>query len=124
MLGLQMVHGLAVSWRDRGQRGQAIVLAALFMGVLLGAAGMSIDLGRVSADHRRAQSAADGAAMGAAYQLYAGAIQSTATSVAELVVQQHGLATSAVAMSYTTSGGSTVVAATVTDTVQSPSRPP
>jgi Flp pilus assembly protein TadG len=49
------------------QKGQAIVLVALMILVLLGFVGLAIDSGRAYLDRRHLQSAADGAALAAAY---------------------------------------------------------
>src|SRR5438309_7427594 len=49
------------------QRGQAIVLVALMIVVLLGFVGLAIDGGRAYLDRRHLQAAADAAALAAAY---------------------------------------------------------
>ena len=55
----------------RGQRGQAIVLVALMLAVLLGFLGLSIDSGRLYVERRQLQTAADSAALAAADAFWA-----------------------------------------------------
>jgi len=52
----------------RSQRGQAIVLVALMIVVLLGFVGLAIDSGRAYLDRRQLQAAVDAAALAAAYK--------------------------------------------------------
>jgi hypothetical protein len=49
------------------ERGQALVLIVLSIFVIFGFAALAVDMGRVYSERRRAQSAADGAALAAAY---------------------------------------------------------
>lgn len=53
--------------RNRFERGQALVLIILAIVAIFGFAALSVDIGRVFAERRRAQNAADAAAMAAAY---------------------------------------------------------
>src|SRR3990172_1371779 len=53
----------------RHQRGQVLVLVALFMGVLLGMVATAIDLGAFLADRRDMQNAADAIALAASQEL-------------------------------------------------------
>src|SRR3990170_5547566 len=53
----------------RHQRGQVLVLVALFMGVLLGMIATAIDLGAFLADRRDMQNAADAIALAASQEL-------------------------------------------------------
>ncbi|TME05330.1 MAG: pilus assembly protein [Chloroflexi bacterium] len=55
------------STRRRGQRGQAIVLIALIISVLLGFLGLSIDGGRAFLDRRQMQASVDASALAAAF---------------------------------------------------------
>lgn len=57
-------------WREaRGEQGQVLLLSALFLVVLLGAAGLAIDIGVARAQKQSAQVAADAAAMAGADDL-------------------------------------------------------
>src|SRR5687767_324529 len=62
----------------RWERGQAIVLLALALVGLLGFAAVALDGGNIYTEQRRAQSAADNAALAAAFQ-YMSVITNTAT---------------------------------------------
>ncbi len=57
---------------------------------ILGFAGLVLDYGQAAAKHRQVQNAADAAAQAAAYQIYAGNSEATATTSADLVMQQYG----------------------------------
>ncbi|MCH8995096.1 MAG: hypothetical protein IH959_09055 [Chloroflexi bacterium] len=51
------------------ERGQILMLAALFVTVLLGLVGLVVDSGLLYAQRRQAQNAGDEAALAAAYEL-------------------------------------------------------
>ncbi len=77
---------LSLMNRRQGQRGQVIVLASLAIVVLIGFAGLVIDLGNIYTTRRRMQTAADAAAIAAANTLqssdssdYSSAAQSVAS---------------------------------------------
>ena len=53
----------------RGERGQVLILAALTIPVLLGMAGMAVDVGSYSSERRTLQNAADAIALAAAQEL-------------------------------------------------------
>jgi len=74
--------------RRRGRRRRGIVLVwfALLLIVVLGFAGLVIDGGLLLSAQRRAQNAADAAALAAAYDMYRG--KSTAVTTAETFVHQ------------------------------------
>ena len=50
----------------RGERGQAIIIVALLLPVLLGMAGMAVDIGSYASERRTLQNAADSIALAAA----------------------------------------------------------
>ena len=52
-----------------GERGQAIILVALLLPVLLGMAGMAVDIGSYASERRTLQNAADSIALAAAQEL-------------------------------------------------------
>jgi hypothetical protein len=58
-----------VSGRLRSENGQAILVTVLFMGVLLGAVALTLDVGVWYREHRQAQAAADAAALAGAQAL-------------------------------------------------------
>ena len=65
-----------------GERGQILILAALFLTALLGFAGLAIDGGMLYAERRQAQNAADHASQAATYILAAGGTQTDAEMAA------------------------------------------
>jgi Flp pilus assembly protein TadG len=65
-----------------GERGQILILAALFLTALLGVAGLAIDGGMLYAERRQAQNAADHASQAATYILAAGGTQADAETAA------------------------------------------
>lgn len=70
---------------DRSEPGQVLVIVALCLVVLLGAAAFAIDLGRRAAEERFLQNAADAGALAACNALVDGATDSTATQKAREV---------------------------------------
>jgi len=80
-----------VTGMSASERGSVTILVAVLLAALMGFGGIALDLGNVTSNHRRAQNAADGAAQAAGYEIYAGATESTATSMADTIVAQHGL---------------------------------
>lgn len=68
--------------RRNGQRGQALVLFALLLIVIIGAAGLLIDGGRAWGEKRQAQAAADFAALAAARAIADAGIPCNATGLA------------------------------------------
>ncbi len=54
---------------NRSERGQALVLIILSIVAIFGFAALAVDMGRIYAERRRAQSAADAAALAAAYSV-------------------------------------------------------
>jgi len=69
------------------QRGQVLVLFAILLVVLLGAAGLSVDVGRQVAERRHIQTAADAAALAACRALVAGASDAAAATEARTVAR-------------------------------------
>ena len=63
--------------RMRREEGQVIVIMVLFLTVLCGFAGLTIDVGRIYVAHRQLQQAVDAAALAAAQDL---PVTATATS--------------------------------------------
>ena len=53
----------------RRERGQVLMMAALLLPVLLGMAGMAVDVGSYASDRRQLQNAADSIALAAAQEL-------------------------------------------------------
>jgi Flp pilus assembly protein TadG len=68
-------------------RGQVLVMFAVLLVVLLGFAGVAIDLGRQNAEQRHIQTAADAAALAACQALIAGASDNAASAEARSVAQ-------------------------------------
>lgn len=62
---------------NSSERGQALVLIVLSIAAIFGFAALAVDLGQVYAARRAAQSAADAAALGAAYDAVAGSLDAT-----------------------------------------------
>ena len=73
--------------RATDQRGQVLVLFAILLVVLLGAAGLSIDVGRQVAERRHVQTAADAGALAACRALAAGASDAAAGTEARTVAR-------------------------------------
>jgi Flp pilus assembly protein TadG len=98
---------------NNGERGQVIVLLALLMIVLLGFAGLAIDGGNVLTQRRRAQNAADNAALSYALKRNQGQIDSTAATSMNTILSANGYVngqanTSTSYSTTTTSTGGTV----------------
>lgn len=72
------------------QRGQAIVLVALMLAVLLGFLGLAIDSGRLYVERRQLQTAADSAALAAADAFWAAHSASQPDSVADAAAYTAG----------------------------------
>lgn len=66
-------------------RGQTLVIFAIFLVLLLAFAGVAIDVGRVVAERRYTQTAADAAALAACRALIAGETDGTASTIAQQV---------------------------------------
>jgi len=66
-------------------------MVALMLVMLLGFSGLVLDYGRAAMAHRVVQNAADGAAQAAATDIYLNDSESTATTIADQVMTQHGL---------------------------------
>jgi Flp pilus assembly protein TadG len=71
--------------RGSDERGQVLIIFTLLLIVLLGFAGVAIDIGRQVAERRHVQTAADAAALAACRALIAGSSDSTAVSAAQQV---------------------------------------
>ena len=71
--------------RGCDERGQVLIIFTLLLIVLLGFAGIAIDIGRQVAERRHVQTAADAAALAACRALIAGSSDSTAVSAAQQV---------------------------------------
>lgn len=93
-----------LSTRHRSEPGQALVIFALFLFVLVGFLALSIDAGYIMAERRQAQSAADAGALAAAKALLdkkTGEIQATGTQYA----QQNTTNSASVTVSYPPASG-------------------
>lgn len=73
--------------RRSDEPGQVLVLFAVLLVVLLGAAGLSVDVGRQVAERRHVQTAADAAALAACRALVAGASDNAAATEARTVAR-------------------------------------
>lgn len=71
----------------RSEHGQVLVLFAILLVVLLGVAGLSVDVGRQVAERRHVQTAADAAALAACRALVAGASDNAAKTEARTVAR-------------------------------------
>ena len=71
--------------RRAAPRGQVLVIFAVLLVVLLGFAGVAIDVGRVTAERRHAQAAADAGALAACRALIAGETDTAAATAAQQV---------------------------------------
>ena len=69
--------------RRDANRGQVLVIFALGVTALLGAAGVAVDIGRFYSEHRFLQNAADAAALAAANALIRGESDSAAIGFAQ-----------------------------------------
>ena len=73
--------------RSEDQRGQVLILFAIMLVVLLGVAGLTIDIGRQVAERRHVQTAADAGALAACRALAAGASNAAAALEARAVAR-------------------------------------
>ena len=98
--------------------GQVLVFMALAIVVLAGMLGLVIDAGNAQNQKQISQSAADGAALAAAYTLQSSAIatQAQATTAGKLVVTRDGLNSSGATFTYL-QGNDSSVASTAANTV-------
>ena len=72
------------------EKGQALILIILAIVVIFGFAALAVDGGRIYSERRRAQAAADSAALGAAYEAASGKKHSTARAKALLLAEYNG----------------------------------
>jgi len=91
---LSSVRTLTRSSHRPDEAGQVMMLAGLLLPILLGAAGLAVDLGIVAARHRAAQNAVDAAALAGAGVLHDGGSVSSAHTAARGMVQENGFASS------------------------------
>lgn len=85
-MGAVWLHCVAKRWRRlKGERGQVLVLGALAMTVLVGAAGLALDTGVATVHRRAAQAAADAAALAGADDLTGWAQTPTPQQVASAI---------------------------------------
>jgi Flp pilus assembly protein TadG len=100
-------------WSDA--RGNALMLTALALPVMIGAAGLGVHTMQLAHVKRELQREADSAAMAGAYSLYQSQGNSAATAQANKALTQNALVPDATATitpgSYTTSGGTTYTSA-------------
>ena len=75
--------------RRRGEHGQALVLIALWLTLLLGFAALAIDVGRFYSERRFLQNAADAAALAGARALHSGRSVAQAEAAARAVLTQN-----------------------------------
>jgi Flp pilus assembly protein TadG len=87
------------------------------MTVLLGCVGLTFDVGKLTDRYRQAQNAADAAALGAAYAVSTGALDSTVTAKARLLVRLHNLPTTDLTLTYLGADGAVTTTATAVTTV-------
>ena len=95
----------------KGQRGQTIIIAALLLPVLLGMAGMAVDVGSYASERRNLQNAADSIALAAAQNL---PDQSAALSAGQQWATRNNVPLSEVTITFT---GSTSTVPTVRATI-------
>src|SRR3972149_11725549 len=74
----------------RGERGQALILFVLALGLMMGFTALAIDVGLAFQERRNAQNGADAAALAAAQDLRDGAGPATAAATAQDYLQRHG----------------------------------
>jgi Flp pilus assembly protein TadG len=100
--GVQRPPGAGV----RAQEGQALVLTALFLVVLVGLVGLALDVGHQMDRYREAQNTADAAALAGADVVYLSSDQSVTTTVqlaqtdAAEVVQANGLSSQTMQLTF------------------------
>jgi hypothetical protein len=97
----------------RHERGQIFVLAAVLMPVLLGMAGMAIDIGTYASERRSLQNAADSIALAAAQEL---PDESAAMSAGQTYAQRNGIALSDVQIVINTASNPPTARATINRT--------
>ena len=110
---LHCLSRLRALWSDA--RGNALMLTALALPVMIGAAGLGVHTMQLSHVKRELQREADSAAMAGAYSLYQSQGNSAATAQANKALTQNALvpgATSTITPgAYTTSDGTTYTSA-------------
>ena len=74
----------------RGERGQALILFVLALGLMMGFTALAIDVGLAFQERRNAQNGADAAALAAAQDLRDGAGPATAAATARDYLERHG----------------------------------
>lgn len=77
--------------RARGEHGQVLVIFALALAVLLGAAGLAFDVGRFYSERRFLQNAADAGALAAANALIRGDTVAEADAEARTILSRNFL---------------------------------
>jgi len=103
--------------RRQRQQGSILVLSAGLMIILVGFLGLVIDGGEIASTERSAQNAADGAALGAAYDILNNGSQggyaypTNANNIATSIAVRNGMASSEVTMTYLQSDGVTAATA-------------
>jgi Flp pilus assembly protein TadG len=81
--------------KEKQQRGQILVMAAVMIVVLLGLSGLVVDGGQLMVELRKAQTAADAAALAGAYALVEGRTKLEAENTAEAYAASNGYADNA-----------------------------
>ena len=100
--------------RQRGQRGQSLVLAAILITVLIGFTGLVVDGGEASAEQEAVRGAADASALAGVYSLSKGSTTVAATTYAGQLLTAATLPAGDLAMTYLDAGNApTAVAASV-----------
>lgn len=101
----------------RLQQGSILVLSAGLMIILVGFLGLVIDGGEIASTERSAQNAADGAALGAAYDILNNGANvgytfpTNATNIASSIAVKNGMASNEVTMTYLQANGITTATA-------------
>ena len=91
--------------RRRTERGQALVLAAIMITVLIGFVGLVVDGGEAANEQQIVRAAADGAALAGIYSLSKGSTTAAATTLAQQVLVAVPLPIADLTMSYLDVGG-------------------
>src|SRR5471032_3362626 len=94
---------------SKDERGTVLIYVVLAMTVMLGLAGVVVDLGSETVLYKRAQFATDSAALAAAQSVASGGTETTATSLASTIASQNVGAIVTIAPTYLDSSGASTL---------------
>ena len=103
------MHRLSRTRNFNDERGQILLLAAMFMTIFIGLVGLVVDAGFLYAQRRQAQNGADAAALAGAQRLWEGGSSADATSAAFSYANDNGYDSSQTQVNLLPAGSPTAV---------------